>query len=587
MEAHAQGMSFGRYRLINLIGRGGMGEVWRARDELIGRTVALKVLPPNYADDPQYRERFRREALKAASLNHPHIVTVLDVGEIEGRLFVTMPVIEGRELQAYLNEGPVSPELAVAVVEQIATALTAAHHAGLVHRDVKPSNILLTDDDFAYLIDFGIARAESETGLTSTGLTVGTWGYMAPERFRSGLAEPSADTYALTCVLYQCLTGCLPFPGSTFEQIALAHIADPPPKPSESDPAIPRTLDEVIATGLAKDPAQRYGSPTEMAAAARTALSQRPHTGESTPPQRTHPQGLTTDDATGDAKTAISNNSPEGHAAPASAGEPTVMAETREAPSSESQADRDTPRTEDLPAAPGIRSPLIKGRGIRMSERTKAAAVVAVAIIGGGGYWMAHHSQDTPTSDLALVTTSTLDGLLLTPAEASTAIAAPGLRSSGRGTMSNGAGEVVSPPQCRAVFTEEIGSYENSGFTADIADRLVDNPMTTVVDQAVVLYPTAQTAQSFYNDSAARWASCANHTVSSTFRDGHVGKTAIGQVSNKNGVLSVQLRDDDGPTYQHALTAAANVLIDVTVLSAQPADEAVAVARRIAAKVPK
>ncbi|WP_082658655.1 serine/threonine-protein kinase [Mycobacterium gordonae] len=137
MEAHAQGMSFGRYRLIGLIGRGGMGEVWRAHDELIGRTVALKVLPPNYADDPQYRERFRREALKAASLNHPHIVTVLDVGEIEGRLFVTMPVIEGRELQARLNEGPVSPELAVAVVEQIATALTAAHNAGLVHRDVK------------------------------------------------------------------------------------------------------------------------------------------------------------------------------------------------------------------------------------------------------------------------------------------------------------------------------------------------------------------------------------------------------------------------------------------------------------------
>ncbi|KQH78917.1 hypothetical protein AO501_27070 [Mycobacterium gordonae] len=452
-------------------------------------------------------------------------------------------------------------------------------------QQTQPSNILLTDDDFAYLIDFGIARAESETGLTSTGLTVGTWGYMAPERFRSGLAEPSADTYALTCVLYQCLTGRLPFPGSTFEQYALAHIADPAPKPSESDPAIPRTLDEVIATGLAKDPAQRYGSPTEMAAAARSALSQRPYTGQSAQPERTHPQVVTADYA-GDAKTAVSNLK-ESHAEPASAGEPTVMAETREAPLSESRADRDLPQPEGLQEGLRIGSPFLKGRGMHVSERIKVAAVVAVAIIGGGGYWMAHHSQFRSNSELALATTSTLDGLLLSPAEASTAIGAPSLRSSGRGTMSNGAGEVVSPPQCRAVFNQEIGSYESSGFTANIADRLVDNPMTIVVDEAVVLYPTVQAAQGVYNDSAARWASCANQTVSSTFRDGHVGRTAIGHVSNQNGILSVQLRDNDGPTYQHALTATANVLIDVTVLSAQPADEAVAVARKIAAKVQK
>jgi serine/threonine protein kinase len=268
------GTPFGRYRLIELLGRGGMGEVWRAYDTQIERTVALKVLPANYANDPQYRERFRREALKAASLNQRHIVTILDVGEFDGRLFVTMPVIEGRDLQAVLDDGPLPPQRAIAIVEQVAAALTAAHTAGLVHRDVKPSNILVSEDDFAYLIDFGIARAAGETGLTSTGLTVGTWSYMAPERFRTGEIQPSADTYALACVLYQCMTGQVPFPGQTFEQIAMAHLAVPPPKPSAHDPTtIPFAMDEVIAIGLAKDPAARYRSPSELAAAARHALS--------------------------------------------------------------------------------------------------------------------------------------------------------------------------------------------------------------------------------------------------------------------------------------------------------------------------
>lgn len=170
-----QGTPFGRYRLIDLLGRGGMGEVWRAHDTVIGRTVALKVLPPSFADDAHYRERFRREALKAASLHQPNIVPIFDVGEVDGRLFVIMPVIEGSDLQAVLRKGPLPPERAVAIVEHVAAALTAAHRAGLVHRDVKPSNILLGEDDFAYLIDFGIARAQGETGLTSTGLTIGTW----------------------------------------------------------------------------------------------------------------------------------------------------------------------------------------------------------------------------------------------------------------------------------------------------------------------------------------------------------------------------------------------------------------------------
>ncbi|MBV9515815.1 MAG: protein kinase [Mycobacteriaceae bacterium] len=267
------GTPFGRYRLVELLGRGGMGEVWRAFDPDMNRVVALKVLPPNFADDKVFQERFRREARSAAGLDEPHVVPIYEFGEIEGRLYVTMRLIHGQDLQVLLEGGPLQPARAVGIVEQIAFALDAAHGIGLVHRDVKPSNILVADHDFAYLIDFGIARAAGETGLTSAGSTVGTWAYMAPERFRTGVADASADTYALTCVLYQSLTGELPFPATSLEQIAVAHMMQPPPKPSLLRHEVPATMDEVIATGMAKEPDQRYSTTKQLAWAARGALS--------------------------------------------------------------------------------------------------------------------------------------------------------------------------------------------------------------------------------------------------------------------------------------------------------------------------
>ncbi|HEX7825883.1 MAG TPA: serine/threonine-protein kinase, partial [Mycobacterium sp.] len=161
-----EGTPFGRYQLIDLLGRGGMGEVWRAHDTEIDRVVALKMLLPHFAKDPDFDKRFRREARIAARLNDPHVVPIHDVGEIDGRLYVTMRLIDGVDLDALLRTGPLPPERAVHIIEQIASALHTAHRAGLVHRDVKPSNILLADNDFAYLIDFGIARAADDTGLT-------------------------------------------------------------------------------------------------------------------------------------------------------------------------------------------------------------------------------------------------------------------------------------------------------------------------------------------------------------------------------------------------------------------------------------
>src|ERR1700758_5644695 len=157
-----------------------MGEVWRAHDTRTDRLVAVKVLPAHFAQDPTFEQRFRREAHAAAQLNHPYIIPIHDYGEIDGRLYVDMRLIEGRDLQTILRDGPLEPARAVRIIEQVAMALHAAHEVGLVHRDVKPSNILLDKNDFAYLIDFGIARATEETRLTSTGSAIGTFQYMAP-----------------------------------------------------------------------------------------------------------------------------------------------------------------------------------------------------------------------------------------------------------------------------------------------------------------------------------------------------------------------------------------------------------------------
>ena len=268
-----EGEPFGRYLLIEVLGRGGMGEVWRAHDTVIDREVALKVLLPHFATDPEFNERFRREARAAAQLDDPHVVPIYDVGEHDGRLYVTMQLIDGVDLQTLLNAGPLEPARAVRIVEQVASALHCAHRAGLVHRDVKPSNILLTGRDFAYLIDFGIARSASDTGLTSAHTAIGTWAYMAPERFGSADIAATSDVYALTCVLYQCLTGGVPYPGDTLEQVAGGHLVTPPPRPSLESPTVPISMDRVVATGLAKNPAQRYPGTVELAHAARDALT--------------------------------------------------------------------------------------------------------------------------------------------------------------------------------------------------------------------------------------------------------------------------------------------------------------------------
>jgi serine/threonine protein kinase, bacterial len=268
------GTPFGRYRLVELLGRGGMGEVWRAYDTETDRIVAIKLLPPHFLDNEEFKRRFRREAHAAARLHTPYVVPIHNYGEIDGRLYVDMRLVEGHDLDAVLADGPLDPARAVRIIEQVAMALHAAHEVGLLHRDVKPSNILLDRNDFAYLIDFGIARAAEETRMTKSGYPPGTFQYIAPERLGTRAEEDArADIYSLACVLYECLTGRPPFAAETMAGQVAAHLNTPPPQPSATQPDLPKQIDEVIATGMAKDPDNRYATTVELADAAHQALS--------------------------------------------------------------------------------------------------------------------------------------------------------------------------------------------------------------------------------------------------------------------------------------------------------------------------
>ena len=257
--AFGPGMMFAGYRVEALIGRGGMGVVYRATDLSLERPVALKLVAPELAEDARFRERFLREPRLAASLDHPHVIPIYEAGEHDGQLYLAMRFVEGSDLRTILErEGKLPPERALAVLSQVADALDAAHRRALVHRDVKPANVLLDEDGHAYLTDFGITKQVGGDS-TDTGRMVGTLDYLAPEQIRGDPIDGRADSYALGCVLYECLAGWAPFRRATEAEILWAHMQEQPAPLRE----YPR-LDPVLSKALAKDREQRYGSCTEL-----------------------------------------------------------------------------------------------------------------------------------------------------------------------------------------------------------------------------------------------------------------------------------------------------------------------------------
>jgi serine/threonine kinase PknH len=266
------GTTFGKYTISRLLGKGGMGEVYEAYDTDKGRTVALKILADEYSQSTAFRERFQRESRAAAILQEPHVIPIHDWGETDGHLYIDMRLVQGQTLDDLLATGPLAPSRAVNIVNQVGAALDAAHTEGLIHRDVKPQNIIVTPADFAYLVDFGIAATTGDTRLTTAGTKIGTLNYMAPERFTDRPGTHAIDVYSLACVLYESLTGTAPYTGDGLEHLLAAHVSLPPPRPSEANPRLPAALDEVIARGMAKDPDDRYGTAGGLGRAAQRAL---------------------------------------------------------------------------------------------------------------------------------------------------------------------------------------------------------------------------------------------------------------------------------------------------------------------------
>jgi serine/threonine protein kinase len=286
-EDPAIGSEVAGFRLDALLGRGGMGAVYRATELSLSRTVALKLILPELAEEERFRARFQREARLAAQIDDPHALPVYQAGEWNGCLYMAMRYVDGTDMAALVGPGPgLHPRHTAQLLRQVAQALDAAHRHGLVHRDVKPANVLLEARDtgvHAYLTDFGLSKAvTSKSGVTKTGLWVGTVSYAAPEQLQAAKTDARSDVYALGCVIFYALTGRPPFQREREVSTLIAHLSEPPPSLASLRPELPAwaELDAVIAKALAKDPDQRHQSAGELAAAIDAAAEHSPSAGE-------------------------------------------------------------------------------------------------------------------------------------------------------------------------------------------------------------------------------------------------------------------------------------------------------------------
>ncbi len=265
----------GRYELEELVGHGGMSSVYKAHDSLLERNVALKVLHQQYNDDEEFVERFKREARSVAQLQHPNIVTVIDRGEEEGRQYIVFEFIDGENLKEHVvRKGRLDVREALGVGIEVARALAFAHQQGLVHRDVKPQNVLLNGDGRAKVTDFGIARSVDVEGMTSTGMVLGTSNYIAPEQASGQAVDAYTDVYALGVVLYELLAGEVPFPGESFVAVAMKHVHEPPPNLLEKRPDVPLRVAAAIDRALEKDPQERFPTMDAFAAELEACLAE-------------------------------------------------------------------------------------------------------------------------------------------------------------------------------------------------------------------------------------------------------------------------------------------------------------------------
>ncbi|MEE6138597.1 serine/threonine-protein kinase PknH/PknJ [Mycobacterium sp. 050128] len=539
------GSRFGHYQLRRLLGRGGMGEVYEAYDSVKDRVVALKLVSEQVGSDDVFRRRMQREAQTAGRLAEPHIVPIHDYGEIDGQLFIDMRFIEGKDVGSVLRGGPLPPPRAVAIVEQIASALDAAHRAGVIHRDIKPENILLTEGDFAYLVDFGIAAAATDQRVTKTGAAVGSWNYMAPERF--GTQDPTyrVDIYALACLLYECLTGATPFQTDSLSSLMAAHMMEPIPRPSQRNPAVPAAFDAVIARGMAKNPDDRYVTAGDLAQAALHALS--------TPDQ--------------DRATDLIHHSR--HFAPP------PQPWTQPAPIPPAWVTNPPPWTP--PPPPKRRLGLMIG-----------AVAVVVGAVAGTGIWAAARKPGASRPDTPLTGTTVAPATssapsrgaapTVTPAQLNSVLASPDLVNTVLSTTGivvdhsttdmtdPGPDNTLSDDRCLgALIGFQTKTYKSSGYTAMLA-QLMEKPQSNpgyVVVQGAVIFASAAQAQAFVTAQAEQWRTCAGRTVTQVNK-GTTSEWTFREISGNPPNIALQHTLANGPVVcQHVLSAVSNVVLDV------------------------
>jgi serine/threonine-protein kinase len=387
------GTEFASYRIDALLGRGGFSVVYRAENPRLGNLVALKILAPELAAQDSFRARFVHESRVAASINHPNIVPIYDFGDQDELLYIAMRYVQGSDLKALIREhGELSPEHTVSILSQAARALDAAHALGLIHRDVKPANFLLEwggsgqGGEHVYLSDFGLTKhSMSHSGLTGTGEFVGTIDYVAPEQIEGKPVDARTDIYSLGCVMYECLTGRIPFPKEAEMAVLWAHVHEMPMPPSRASPGLPGAIDGVVLKALAKAPDDRYQTCREMLADAASAL------------HVTAPQPLPHRD---DVVLAAAGETVPAGARPAPPLQSPAGAEESGAPAPGLHADADAPTT---PGRSGSDTPIggPPARWWRPGRRILAAAIVALIAIAGGVFWWSERSDRASSAEAA------------------------------------------------------------------------------------------------------------------------------------------------------------------------------------------
>jgi hypothetical protein len=278
------GTTIAGYRIEGVLGQGGMGVVYEATQLSLNRTVALKLLAGQLGDDPAFRERFRREGLLQAQIDHPNIVTVYEAGDTDAGLFLAMRLVRGPNLKDMIISRELDAGRSLRILTPVSEALDAAHAEGLIHRDIKPQNILVSGRDHAYLADFGLTKAPGEKSLTKTGQFVGTLDYISPEQIRGKPASKQSDIYALAAVLYECLSGVVPYPKDSEAAVLYAHMSDDPPSVTEARPDLPAALDDVIRRAMSKNPEERHQSASELMRDAEEAFSRKTRAAMTPPP---------------------------------------------------------------------------------------------------------------------------------------------------------------------------------------------------------------------------------------------------------------------------------------------------------------